>query len=267
MHFKNNLTCSLKKLIPDNLKSTVKGALTPRVKPFIYPASPLRICLCCGSASLIETPVLWESLINGWELSAAETDYINRQQGLHCQRCKVRLRGMTLAYAIMKMDSYQGLFKDFIKTRWIKKKKILEINRADWLTQYLNQVPGHILCSYPEVDIQKLPYADNSFDIVVHSDTLEHVEDPLQAMRECQRVLKPNGFCAFTTPVVVDRLTRSRAGLSPSYHGTENQISEDYLVHTEFGADVWKLAFQAGFTEVCTYSLEYPAGLAFVFIK
>jgi len=262
-----NLTRSLKKFIPDNLKSTIKGMLSLRVKPIINPFSTLSLCLCCGSTSLIESPVLWEKLVQDWELSAAEAEYINHQQGFACQRCKVRLRGMTLAYAIMKMDSYQGLFKDFIKTRWIKKKKILEINRADWLTQYLNQVPGHILCSYPEVDIQKLPYADNSFDIVVHSDTLEHVEDPLQAMRECQRVLKPNGFCAFTTPVVVDRLTRSRAGLSPSYHGTENQISEDYLVHTEFGADVWKLAFQAGFTEVRTYSLEYPAGLAFVFIK
>lgn len=264
--FKNTIQ-TIKKYIPTAIKLSFRTILKGRPKLKAENLNPLNMCLCCGSASLIETPVLWESLINGWELSAAETDYINRQQGLHCQRCKVRLRGMTLAYAMMKMDSYQGLFKDFIKTRWIKKKKILEINRADWLTQYLNQVPGHILCSYPEVDIQKLPYADNSFDIVVHSDTLEHVEDPLQAMRECQRVLKPNGFCAFTTPVVVDRLTRSRAGLSPSYHGTENQISEDYLVHTEFGADVWKLAFQAGFTEVCTYSLEYPAGLAFVFIK
>jgi Methylase involved in ubiquinone/menaquinone biosynthesis len=197
--FKNTIQ-TIKKYIPTAIKLSFRTILKGRPKLKAENLNPLNMCLCCGSASLIETPVLWESLINGWELSAAETDYINRQQGLHCQRCKTRLRGMTLAYAMMRMNSYQGFYKDFVKTTWMRRKKILEINRADWLTQYLNQVPGHILCSYPEVDIQKLPYADNSFDIVVHSDTLEHVEDPLRAMRECQRVLKPNGFCAFTTP-------------------------------------------------------------------
>jgi len=263
----HRMLSALKKLLPNKVKIFIKSVLKKKKSVSFLPSENLSECLCCGSNSLSETPVLWDSLISEWELSAAEAKYINHQQGFACQRCKARLRGMTLAYAIMRMNSYQGLFKDFVKTPWMRKKKILEINRADWLTQYFNQVPGHLLCTFPEVDIQNLPYAEATFDIVVHSDTLEHVPDPLQAMRECQRVLRRKGFCAFTVPVVIDRLTRLRAGLPPSFHGTENQTSEDYLVHTEFGADVWKLAFQAGFAEVRVFSLEYPAGLAFVFIK
>lgn len=258
---------AIKKLLPNKLKAFLKSIVDRINIHRNLPSTIVAVCICCGSTSLTETPILWESLISEWGLSPIEAAYINRQQGLHCQRCKARLRGMTLAAAMMRMNSFQGLFKDFVKTRWMQKKRILEINRADWLTQYLKLVPGHLLSSFPEVDIQNLPHADNTFDIVVHSDTLEHVENPLQAMRECQRVLKPKGFCAFTVPVVVGRQTRSRAGLPPSYHGTEGQMSADYLVHTEFGGDVWNLAFQAGFSEVRLFSLDYPAGLAFVFIK
>lgn len=141
---------------------------------------------------------------------------------------------------------------------------LLEVNEAGKLTQYFNHIPGHILAEYPGVDIQHLPYQDASFDIILHSDTLEHVPDPLQALRECLRVLKPDGYCVFTVPMVLDRLTRSRNGLPPSHHGSEQETGEDYLVHTEFGADTWKYAVEAGFSEVRIYSLEYPAAQCFL---
>ena len=80
--------------------------------------------------------------------------------------------------------------------------RILEINPAGQLTQFLRAFPAHTLAEYPQVDIHHLPYGDGHFDLVLHSDTLEHVPDPRRAIAECLRVTKPGGCVAFTVPIV-----------------------------------------------------------------
>jgi hypothetical protein len=76
-------------------------------------------------------------------------------------------------------------------------------------------------------------------------------------------VLRDDGACAFTVPIVVDRLSRSRAGLPPSYHGAP-QAADRFLVHTEFGSDVWQLVFRSGFAECRMVALDHPAAHAIV---
>ena len=49
-------------------------------------------------------------------------------------------------------------------------------------------------------DIFKLPFADNSVDILISSEVVEHLPDPRPAIAEMQRVLKPNGYAMVTTP-------------------------------------------------------------------
>lgn len=173
---------------------------------------------------------------------------------------------MALAVAIMRCFGYAGLFKDFVKMLPARQAVILEVNPAGELTPYLQQLPGHQLRCYPEFDMMNIPYGDNTFDLVIHSDTLEHVPCPVRGLSECRRILKPGRWCAFTVPVIVDRLTVSRAGLPPSYHGSPaNPV--DCLVHTEYGADVWKQIIQAGFLECRISSLEFPAAQALVGVK
>jgi ubiquinone/menaquinone biosynthesis C-methylase UbiE len=46
----------------------------------------------------------------------------------------------------------------------------------------------------------QLPFEDNSFDIVVCSDVIEHTIDPFKATEELIRVLKPNGLLCLTVP-------------------------------------------------------------------
>ena len=47
----------------------------------------------------------------------------------------------------------------------------------------------------------RLPFADRSFETVVSTEVLEHVPDPLQALREMRRVLKAGGFIILSTPM------------------------------------------------------------------
>ena len=49
-------------------------------------------------------------------------------------------------------------------------------------------------------DIVSIPVKDNSFDIILCSEVLEHVPDALSALREFQRILKPGGTLLTTAP-------------------------------------------------------------------
>ncbi|MEM3373795.1 MAG: methyltransferase domain-containing protein [Candidatus Woesearchaeota archaeon] len=44
-----------------------------------------------------------------------------------------------------------------------------------------------------------IPFPDNSFDVVLCTQVLEHLEYPQQAINEMRRVLKPNGILILTT--------------------------------------------------------------------
>ncbi|MBW4440328.1 MAG: methyltransferase domain-containing protein [Plectolyngbya sp. WJT66-NPBG17] len=224
-------------------------------------------CICCGASQLVFSPVLWSELIQEWQLQPHEVDYINRQQGYYCQVCHSNLRSMALARALMSGFQFSGLFTDFIQQAEIQRLKVLEVNEAGALSPYLASLPGHLIKTYPEIDMMALPFADASFDIVCHSDTLEHIPDPVVGLAECYRVLKPGGVLAFTVPIVVDRLTRSRQGLSNSYHGNSQEAQNDFLVHTEYGSDAWRQVILAGFQECRIIAIEYPSAFALLAVK
>ena len=220
---------------------------------------PVETCAVCGSKALVPRDVLWPELTRAWELSEDEERYVNRQQGLHCERCKNNLRMIGLGAAITRAAGFPGTLADFCDSD--SPIRILEVNTAGFLTQFLRRLPHHRVVEYPAFDMMALDLPSGGYDLVVHSDSLEHVADPVRGLAECRRVLRAGGQCLFTVPIVVGRLTRSRDGLARVYHGYPGCETEDQLVRTEFGADAWRFALEAGFRSCEIEAFEYPAAL------
>jgi SAM-dependent methyltransferase len=53
---------------------------------------------------------------------------------------------------------------------------------------------------YEQANALELPYEDNTFDLVVSCEVLEHVGDPESMVLEIRRVLKPDGVAIMTFP-------------------------------------------------------------------
>lgn len=96
-------------------------------------------------------------------------------------------------------------------------------------------------------DLTRLTFPDNSFDIVLTSDVMEHLYDFELAFAEISRVLKPGGLHVFTIPNdypfpdLTERRVERRAGeevpIKPArYHNSGD--GSQCLVYTDFGRDI-----------------------------
>ena len=101
-------------------------------------------------------------------------------------------------------------------------------------------------------DLRALTLADESYDIVISQDVLEHVFEPEKAFAELGRILKPGGVHIFTVPFNKHDQTRPRAVLNgeqvqhllePEYHGDPVNPSGT-LVVTNWGHDICDLIFE-----------------------
>jgi SAM-dependent methyltransferase len=157
--------------------------------------------------------------------------------------------------------------REFIRTAEACRLAVLEINEAGDLSPILQQLPGHTLAAYPKIDMRTMPYPTDAFDLVIHSDTLEHIANPIRALSECRRVLRPGAALCFTIPTIVERLSRSREGLPKSYHGSADVDTDDLVVQTEFGVDMWTFVIRAGFSAVSINAVDYPSAVALSALK
>ena len=78
-------------------------------------------------------------------------------------------------------------------------------------------VPGRLLLGVGNG--LKLPFAADSFDVVICSEVLEHIEDYRGVLSEIHRVLKPGGIFAATVPAFLPEWICWK--LSDAYHEVE----------------------------------------------
>jgi len=221
-------------------------------------------CIICGSVKFRDSNVLWPELVEAWNLSDDEVKYIDRQQGTSCVKCGNNLRAQALASAIMSVSGRERLFKKFVQKWSSNRLKVLSINTCGTLHGHLSRLKNHTLAEYPEYDMKDLSLEDGSFDLVLHSDSLEHIDDPLQALAECYRVLKPGGYCIYTIPIIVGRMSEATTGKPPSYHGDPQQLDYDWMVQTEYGSDAWLQPLKAGFQSCAMHVYEVPSAFALI---
>lgn len=89
-------------------------------------------------------------------------------------------------------------------------------------------------------DIRALPFAENSFDKIVCLGVVEHMQDPVEPIRELYRVLKPGGQAVIMTPNFYSC-------------GVLDRIVQDYFGY-------WKMGYQKEFSPQKLASFLEEAG-------
>jgi SAM-dependent methyltransferase len=102
---------------------------------------------------------------------------------------------------------------------------------------YARQRYGGSASRFEKMDVSALELPDGAFDVVCSFETIEHVEDPVAAITEAARVLRPDGVYVVSTPRAAET-THSPA--NPHHH-------------VEFSAGDFELLLRKHFDEVVLY--------------
>lgn len=91
-------------------------------------------------------------------------------------------------------------------------KQILHFAPEAWLFRKLKDNPYYVGGDIVKrrkanaiVDITNMSSPDDYFDYLICNHVLEHVSDHLKAMRECVRVLRPDGIAFFSVPLDTEK--------------------------------------------------------------
>jgi len=118
-----------------------------------------------------------------------------------------------------------------------------------------DQKPGSIVGRFCCEDLEALTFADESIDLHITQDVLEHVFHPSKVFSEIARTLKPGGAHICTVPIVNKyKPSKLRARVSdggnivhlepPVYHS--NPISDEgSLVTVDWGFDICRHIFES----------------------
>ena len=117
-------------------------------------------------------------------------------------------------------------------------------------------------------DLEQLTFRDNSVDLFITQDVLEHVADWQKAFKEIRRVLKPGGYHIFTVPIHEGHETVTRAKmiaggeeieyLKPQVMHGDPVRQGGSLVFTDFGEDIVELLDRHGMsTKTMVFSKWY----------
>jgi SAM-dependent methyltransferase len=230
-----------------------------------------RIYLMSSTITTEPTPVLDACPLCGWRGIWKDAD-VARRDAQSCGRCRASLRYRNQAASILthlgrgRYVTLRDLVRDadivanaavyevalhgpFIKYFSEIKKYV---RSYFWANAKLGETYDGVRCE----DLTKLTFAENSFDLVVSSDVMEHVFNYEDAFREIFRVLRPGGVHVLSIPITwpIPASTVNRAeerdgeivhNLEPRFHRAGDGTPA--LVCTDFGFDLLNLLDGIGY--------------------
>ncbi|GJD66300.1 class I SAM-dependent methyltransferase [Methylobacterium frigidaeris] len=178
-------------------------------------------------------------------------------RSMQCIRCGSVSRNRALWFALNRaFPKWRQLVIHESSPGWDIVSRRLAVECTHYVaSQYEDDLPlGHLVTGtklpckkYQVENLEKQTFKENMFDLVITQDVFEHVFDPLAAIADIARTLKPGGSTLMSVPVV-RRFNSSRRRarlvdgkiehlLEPEYHG--NPVSGDgALVTVDWGYDI-----------------------------
>jgi SAM-dependent methyltransferase len=128
-----------------------------------------------------------------------------------------------------------------IAPEYVLKRRLSRASNLNYITGDLGAPLADL-----KLDVQDMPFANESFDVVFCNHVLEHVDDDRQAMREIYRVLRPEGWALLMCPLgrklditIEDPHTRTPTARLANY-GQEDHVRL-------YGSDYFDRLREAGF--------------------
>lgn len=250
-------------------------------------------CTVCGKTSrmLYRRRVIPPRLVELWGLSERQAEALARKESCDCAGCGAKLRARRMAEVLLDLYPVDGRrvadLREWSGSHEAGRLRIAEINRIDGIHGVLEDLArfhpsdyipnahrGSYVRGLRHEDLDDLTYEDDRFDLVLTSETLEHVPDLARALAEIRRVLVPGGLHVFTAPVaphVAKTFPRARLHRDGSIEQLATCIRHPggdagYPVFTELGMDFPELLRGAGFETEVRYGPVTDDDLAQVYV-
>ncbi|MDG3003065.1 class I SAM-dependent methyltransferase [Paludisphaera mucosa] len=251
-------------------------------------------CSVCGEKRYMfyRRRVIPARLVELWGLTRRQAEALARKESCDCAGCGAKLRARRMAEVLLDLYPTDGRRAPDLRT-WARSDeagamRIAEINRIDGIHETLenlarfhpsdyipNAHPGAYVKGLRHEDLARLTYEDDRFDLVLTSETLEHVPDLARALDEVHRVLVPGGLHVFTAPVsphFAETFPRARLRRDGSIEDLATPIRHPggdvgYPVFTELGMDFPDWLAHAGFETETRFGPVRDDDLAQVYVS
>lgn len=190
-----------------------------------------------------------------------------------CIRCRSCSRNRHIAKHILEVFGHRGAER-ISNFRNHPELKVYNASSASPIAKQLGKA-GNITCSeyfdglkpgefkdgVMNQDIRNLTFADDSIDLIISEDVMEHVPDYQAGFREVHRVLKKGGKHIFSIPFYFDRPTRELFKLQDGkpilfepieYHG--DPVRGEIPCFTHIGYDAIGILDRMGFNVKIEFS-------------
>jgi SAM-dependent methyltransferase len=217
-------------------------------------------CIACGGPRKLRTDPAGTG--------AVPADMPNWREGLICRGCQLNSRMRASIHLLLWALADQtncGIYITEQVTalyRWVKMRFPNAVG-----SEYLSDGTRSGGCSSSGIrheDLTDLSFADESFNVVVSLEVLEHIPDFTKAISECARVLKPGGKLLISVPFHAGPRHTLRARVSDNgtiehllpaeYHG-DPLNGEGCLCFHHFGWDLMDFLKAAGFRLATAFSI------------